>query len=222
VWGQQSPIDLREPTYHVAGLSRLVEFHYSGTVRGELNGETHEIELRDGSNAHVLFDGVRCELLKLHFHMGSEHRVGGAQRFMEVHLVHAIPSEEGMGSKLLVVGVFLDAGAPDDGSGASKFEFLPQVFAATSAGGGEAEGEAIEFAPEDLLPGDTGKFWHYEGSLTTPDFEEVVSWVVLRDSVKLGGVSEELSKHTTKSARAAQPLGRRFVLRSFEATGEGQ
>lgn len=225
VWSQQSPIDIVEPTYHVPGLRRLIAFRDYGAARGHLD-DKHEIKLSEDSNAHVLFDGVQCKLIKLHFHMGSEHRVEGEQRFMEVHLVHAIPDSEGMSSKLLVIGVFLDPGDDDGEADASKFGFLTQVFPSStgpaSAGGGPAKGEAIEVELEHLLPAETADFWHYEGSLTTPDFEEVVSWVVLRDSVKLDGVSEKLSKDTTKPARAAQPLSRRFVLRSFAAADAGE
>ncbi|MCA9659611.1 MAG: carbonic anhydrase family protein [Myxococcales bacterium] len=53
----------------------------------------------------------------------------------------------------------------------------------------EKEKENITVERSQLLPVEKDKFWHYEGSLTTPDFDEVVSWAVVRDAVTLDSVS---------------------------------
>ncbi len=71
--------------------------------------------------------------------------------------------------------------------------------------------------PLDWLPEDTKKYYRYEGSLTTPEYDENVSWVVLREPLKLS--KKELMKlipFLQHPARETQPLNRRFVLSNFK------
>lgn len=209
-WPQQSPIDLREPTYFVESLSGLLQFHYGDPVRGELKGD-HEVYLSKG--AYVVFDGHRCPLVKLHFHRPSEHQVNGKPSFMEVHLVHTIPPEAKLPSTTLVVGVFIDRtheqGTAPDARCSRLSTLVTKVYR-----GDQIDGD---IHLEDVLPSDTDALWHYEGSLTTDPWDEVVSWVVLRDHATLDeSLTRELAKKTEKPAREVQALSRRFVLRSFK------
>ena len=54
----------------------------------------------------------------------------------------------------------------------------------------EVDGEVVSrgldgAALDDLLPKDKENFFTYEGSLTTPDCNEVVSWIVLKDKATI-------------------------------------
>lgn len=216
-WSQQSPIDLREPTYYVEGLRRRLAFRYPSTpILVEVQND-HELHVLPGSNARVLFRGIPCPLLKIHFHRTSEHQVNGKRQYMEVHLVHEIPPEAKMPSKNIVVAVFVDKHPGTDvlhSMSEASGSLIHQLHKRKSPW-------ATTIDLHDLLPPTSldGKwdFWHYEGSLTTPPFSEDVSWVVLHEHRILHEkTTVRDAQYTTKPAREAQPLNRRFVLRSFK------
>jgi carbonic anhydrase len=82
---RQSPIDLGPAT-----RQDLVDiqFDYRGAAAAIVNnGHTIQVDLDPGSSIGV--DGVRYELAQFHFHVPSEHTVGGQAAPAEVHLVHS-------------------------------------------------------------------------------------------------------------------------------------
>ncbi|KAH7703592.1 eukaryotic-type carbonic anhydrase, partial [Aphelenchoides avenae] len=44
---------------------------------------------------------------------------------------------------------------------------------------------AMLFQPRELLPADRSRFYRYEGSLTTPGCDEIVTWTVMEAPLKL-------------------------------------
>jgi carbonic anhydrase len=62
------------------------------------------------------------------------------------------------------------------------------------------------------LPEDQS-FYRYEGSLTTPDYGERVSWVVMKDPVTIRDPAlRRFILGAADDARDPYPLNRRFVL----------
>ena len=125
-------------------------------------------------------------LVNFHYHWGniagcgSEHFVDGKQYDFEIHFVlkksnNFVPDA---GDAMAVVGVFgqVDHSAKIDGIW-KKIDPLRVVLS-----GAVEEVAGIVYA--ELLP-KTCDFFHYEGSLTTPDFDEVVQWFVLREPIKV-------------------------------------
>jgi len=73
---------------------------------------------------------------------------------------------------------------------------------------------------QDLLPEDTRHFWSYKGSLTTPDYNEIVAWRVLEDPIVIPAatlkklsttVKGDKGKVVEKNYRDPQPLDGRKV-----------
>lgn len=210
VWLQQSPIDVVDSLY--AGGLKPLDFDYPALVCGEVEPRTKpgfSFVLNDSESASLCFDGQRCRLLKIHVHARSEHRIGGQDFPLEIHLVHEILNPR-WGSKNVVVAVFVDTHSPSEGHG-DEHPFAPM---ARLMGAKHLE-ELKQLHPKSFLP-KSWDFYRYEGSLTTPKYDETVSWILLREPIRvLADDIRKLKEWAEHHARATQPSNRRFVLRSF-------
>lgn len=191
---EQSPVDLGAATPG----ARPVDVDYRPTVpTGVVNtGHTIQVNLPAGNTLTV--DGVRHELRQFHFHLPSEHTVGGAHRDMELHLVHQ--NESGGLAVLAVLLTATDTGSPFD----PLWTVLP-------AAAGE---KTALHRPVDLtafLPAARAQL-RYPGSLTTPPCTEGVAWTVLTEPVPIS--PDQLARYRrlfAGSNRPTQPLGARTV-----------
>lgn len=111
---------------------------------------------------------------QLHFHAPSEHSVDGTLYPLEMHIVHT--HAEFGDSRFSVLGVLFVVGREEN-------EYIASLdFAnATTAGNPLTDVNLGSF-----LGGlDMSKYWHYDGSFTTPPCTEGVKWWVLREPVKI-------------------------------------
>ena len=191
---QQSPVNLTGPIPAGAGTLDIQWQPAEAYVVD--NGHTIQVDVTEGSS--ITLEGRPFSLLQFHFHLPSEHVVGGDGFPMEVHFVHQ--AEEG---DLAVVGVFMETG-----------ESHPAIEGIWGAipGSGEPSATLGELDPRTLLPEAPGYF-RYAGSLTTPPCSEVVSWVVMTEpiSVSPAQVSAFAARHPM-NARPVQAINRRFIL----------
>ncbi len=142
-----------------------------------------------GTGGYVEMEGRRFDYVGFHFHARAEHAVGGRRHALELHVVHEHPGD---GTKA-VLGVLIDPADPVAGR--------------------------VSDDPRDYLPSDPTHYYRYEGSLTTSDYTENVSWVVFRDRRLLPSqVVAELVRQALP-ARELQSRHRRFVLANFRAGG---
>lgn len=158
--------------------------------------ETEEAEVEPGAG-HVTVAGTRYELVQFHFHTPSEHRFGGRNTPLEMHLVHRSAA-----GKLLVVGVPLVVGS---------HSVVDDVLATLSS----ECGEPVDIEPVNLnrlLPSGHHTL-HYTGSLTTAPFTEGVEWYLTGEQhVTAATIARFKGLFTAGNARATQPLnGRTFV-----------
>ncbi|XP_043071706.1 carbonic anhydrase 7 [Drosophila grimshawi] len=201
----QSPIRLADNTAIRKPFPRIRFTNYNRALQSPLmmtnNGHTANIVLpltNNGQRAFIeggLLPGT-FEAQSVHFHWGSansrgsEHLINGQRYDVEMHIVHknvryATVAEASLRSDgLAVLGVMLQA-VPSLISthfGLNRIlDRLPQVIEYQSS-----TTIAGRLTMNDLL-GDisTGRFYSYNGSLTTPDCAESVTWTVFSDSVKL-------------------------------------
>lgn len=148
---------------------------------------------------------MTAKLVKIHVHTRSEHHVDGEELDGEIHLVHRI-EHPAMGSTLIVLGVFFAADT-------DPRTCVPHELCEAWAG---SRGAEVKITPGLLLP-DQSRWYRYEGSLTTPAYDEIVSWLVF--ATPLGIASDDLKLLRSCAAQGdhkPQALGRRFVLRNFE------
>lgn len=211
---QRSPINL---VGSIAAVLPPIEFYYRSLVVGDLvpgpEGHGYNVTI-NGDAGFIRVGTVKATLKQIHFHAKSEHHVNGEEYPLELHLVHEIDASTTK-STLMFVGVFFDVTSKrkskGDASGQSSlFEALVMDKRANPT-------DLVDL--NNLLPKDPlGYFgyYRYEGSLTTGDLDEIVSWVVLREPVTcVKGDIAPLIAVATHEDLLLQDLNRRFILRNF-------
>jgi carbonic anhydrase len=198
----QSPIAL--PTSASPGDAKLFPvLRWAQTPPRVLdNGHTIQVTADGASRATVA--GAELTLAQFHFHVPSEHTVGEKTYDAEAHFVH-----KDAAGKLFVIGVLLSKGP--------KNEVLAPLF--TAPLDTVSTERLLPGAPIDLphLLGPSVRFFHYQGSLTTPPCTEGVAWYVVDPASSPATLSEEqlailrTAMHGDDH-RAPQPLGAREVM----------
>ena len=182
-------------------------------------GYTIRVNMPAGSLLHV--GPAAYQMVEFHFHMPAEHAVDGKRAAMEVHFVHQQATGGGFGADPVhgdndwqaepqaaasfgVIGVLIEPGG-------ANAAFAEIARAMPQHAGGQAP---IAVSPAALLPASLG-YWYYQGSLTTPACSEVVTWMVLREPIRVA--EADLDRYRAlypNSARPLQPRNRRLVLAS--------
>ena len=193
---EQSPVDLTGAAPTDATDGGGLDIQWQATEAEVVdNGHTIQVNVAEGSS--IVLEGRPFSLVQFHFHVPSEHTVDGTASPMEVHFVHA--AEEG---DLAVIGVFMEAGDAD-ATIQNLWEAIPAPDESPAAVGA--------FDPGTLLPEGRGYF-RYQGSLTTPPCSEVVSWVVMTESISVSQAQvDAFAALYPMNARPVQPLNGREI-----------
>ncbi|MFM2065360.1 MAG: hypothetical protein RLZZ584_269 [Pseudomonadota bacterium] len=197
--GEQSSVNI-DKTVKVA-LPTL-EFSYGKAQASVVNnGHTIQVNLPAGHTLKV--DGQTFELLQFHFHTPSEEALKGERKPLVAHFVH----KDGEG-KLGVVAVLFDFGA-SNAAFKPVFEHLPAKPGETLT----ADDLSLDLAT--LLPTDKG-YYSFAGSLTTPPCSEGVSWMVLKNPVRLSAAQINSFRRLYRyNARPVQALHERTIKESL-------
>lgn len=199
---EQSPIDIRSENAVRAVLPPL-NFSYGSNVSLTLlnNGAPDPektVRATPTGNNSLSIDGISYNLQQFHFHINCEHLLNGQVFPMEAHFVH-----QSAGGVYTVVGRFIEIG---DENLLLKpiFDNLPQVANGTF--------DIMSFDLSALVPTDL-RSYRYDGSLTTPGFNEGVNWVVMEERLILsqGQVDAFGSLFPNGNFREAQALNGRVI-----------
>ena len=212
----QSPIDIEDPTTNDAPKSGVGAHAYTDAPGLFFdNGHSMQFLFAQGAPGGTLvLDGVTYTLDQFHFHAPSEHRIDGQAFPMEAHFVHSAPSlTPGGPPRRAVVAVMLEVGDTPNTLVGHLFSHLPTA---------EGEGTCMraEGLSETLLAKPDG-FYRYDGSLTTPDCSENVSWIVMQTPISVS--PEEMGRFVAvfpDNARHVQPLDGRTI--TFYPGPEGE
>lgn len=233
---KQSPVDISS-NHPVVLDSRLGEFTFQYSSESQDGGVLSNTGLgwnvRVASSENIVKGGFMSGNYILdHYtmHWGeSEHTIDGERYHGELQMYHRHHQYPDWGQAVhqpagvVVVAVLLQVGDDQPVTELDKIvKYLPKI---------EMKGE--EVVMEDnldlvrMLPGGRD-FFVYNGSLTTPDFTETVTWVLMRDSVMVSaetigamtslkyGVETE-SPRMMNNCRKQVMLGDRQVLSSWDA-----
>jgi carbonic anhydrase len=204
----QSPVDIRRRDVTFVGRLAAIRVRYPRSSLEVVNTGSPDQEgtIRSvvKSPARILVKGNAYRLEQFHFHTPSEHRRGGEEFPMELHLVHA--ARDG---RLLVLGVFLEFG--------EHHRTLRRIFRRLPADPGGTR-TIIRFNLEALLPSSdrTHRYW---GSLTTPPFTEGVRWIGFREPLEMSArqIARFEGLFSAGNAREQQPLNDRPIRSDLPA-----
>ncbi|WP_028594199.1 carbonic anhydrase family protein [Paenibacillus assamensis] len=182
----QSPIVI-EPAFTLLPTSKQISFYYPA-FSPVIENTGREIEIfenvsQPSSSGKVTVNHVDYFLERFHFHSNAEHHLKlshqpAVEYPLEIHFVHKEALDPLNPNKVrgtVVVAVFIEAGN-SSGELAAIFDNLPTV-------------PHTSYTLNDvinlnyLIP--EGTFYHYNGSLTTPDYCEGVQWYVFKEPITL-------------------------------------
>uniref|UniRef100_A0A8C0BD94 Carbonic anhydrase n=1 Tax=Buteo japonicus TaxID=224669 RepID=A0A8C0BD94_9AVES len=231
---RQSPIDIvsAKAVYDPNLKPLIISYESCTSLNISNNGHSVMVEFEDTDDKTAISGGPfenPFRLKQFHFHwgtkhsQGSEHTIDGKPFPCELHLVHwnarkyatfgeAAAAPDG----LAVVGVFLEV----------KITKIALQTDQTTTNGTKAQFRS--FNPKCLLPLSLD-YWTYLGSLTTPPLNESVTWIVLKEPIRISEkqlekfrmllfTSEEDQRiQMVNNFRPPQPLKGRVVRASFKA-----
>ena len=191
---QQSPIDIRS-----AAPAKLPELNFRykpSTLHLVYNGHT----VQENEDAGSVLRGPQRDfrLKQFHFHSPSEHTLNGHQFPMEMHLVHK--ADDGT---VGVVAVLFRTGRHN--------KALDRMWQNLPTADNPKRESTITINAMDLLP-DSHRYYHYQGSFTTPPCTEHVEWMVLTEPVELS--DEQITRFRAiidGNNRPVQPLNGRLI-----------
>jgi len=227
---RQSPIDI---VSYKAKRKNMEKFKFVNYDKPITNSE---VSITTTSAGYTKLDGVERSitggtlndkyiLAGFHVHFGnnsfqgSEHTVNGGSYPMELHLVHykasygSVAGAVEHGDGLAVLGVFFKETLFSSNRAAN---LITDHFTNAVEGKNVISGSKLTLA--DLISS-PGRFYHYEGSLTTPWCNEAVQWFVFRDAVDINwrdmkairGIKDHAGTKLSHNFRPVSPLEGRKV-----------
>jgi len=167
----------------------LLDEGRSTTAKVYDNGHGIKIEPKEGGQ--MAFNGIEYKLLQFHFHGRSENTIDGKHYALEAHMVH-----QNKDGGLAVVGILFKEGKNNP--------LLDNILGNV--------GEVIRVNPNDLLPEDTQRYYHWQGSLTTPPCSEGVEWFLMKTPIEAS--KDQIAafrKYYDNNFRPTQPLNGREI-----------
>lgn len=176
---RQSPVDLGNATY--APPQNLV-IHYGRLPFDVTNtSRTAKMKFAFSEQNYVRFGSTTYYLEELHFHVPAEHGIDGRFNVMEMHIVNKTKDK----TKALALGVLFIFGTSSD-----VLHTILQTVPPTSCNTGHASGD---FNPVGTILPNTNQsnnWWTYDGSLTTPGCDPVVTFVIFKTTLPVSAADE--------------------------------
>ncbi|NXH12920.1 CAH4 anhydrase, partial [Bucco capensis] len=198
---KQSPINIvTKNVVHDRSLKPLSfeGYHVKQSSKWHIENNGHTVKVALNASAKIGGGGLRRKYKAIEFHLhwgsqgvpqylpGSEHSIDGEKQAMELHIVHIredvsdVTEAKKHADGLAVLAFFVKA-EEENKNYATLIDELENI----RYKGQRAELESLPLS--SLLPPEEelGRFYRYEGSLTTPDCYEGVIWTVFEKPVEL-------------------------------------
>ncbi|XP_049870566.1 putative carbonic anhydrase 5 [Pectinophora gossypiella] len=225
---QQSPINIMTQDAlvdkHGAHIRGPLQFRGYSNVHVEATNNGHTLKWSNviGTPAPTLSGGPlrgNYTFLQFHLHWLSEHAIDGMKYPLEIHMVHiktGLTLEEALSRDdgLTVIGVMCELHTGPENEDALK-QIMPDVPSLVDRNENPHDASFIDLSR--LLSPNPQSYYTYHGSLTTPQCQEAVTWIVMDQPLH---ISDNQYKQFSKvdvggmfNYRSLQPVNR-VVYRS--------
>ncbi|KAG5874605.1 hypothetical protein JTB14_018815 [Gonioctena quinquepunctata] len=221
----QSPIPLNTK-YAVHGALPPIEFvNYDRPLNADIYNfkDTVNIQFVDSVQPSLRGDLLQADysLDSIHFHWNAEHTINDRNYPLEGHLVHYKTSygsltkaQDFRDGVIVLAVVYLLSDIPSD-----VFHTITESMGGVPLLPNRTIELDTPITPRYLLPRNTDSFFTYEGSLTTPGYEEVVVWFVFPDPSHISAqqlnaltnINTADNRPVLDNARSLQPVNGRQV-----------
>eukprot|EP01061_Rhynchopus_euleeides_P007905 TRINITY_DN16970_c0_g1_i3.p1 TRINITY_DN16970_c0_g1~~TRINITY_DN16970_c0_g1_i3.p1 ORF type:complete len:358 (+),score=135.80 TRINITY_DN16970_c0_g1_i3:47-1120(+) len=231
----QSPLDIASIDIDNSLQGMQFSYHAAAGLSVSNTGATVRVVPANNHGNHFVDPNLgdkNWSLAQMHFHAPSEHMLGGGYFDLELHLVHtpAEPTEDDAAYDLAVVGVMFRVSASPNNH-LNFFDSLPSLPAEIASHDYYDDG-TIEYSPNHVdLPSMfdfgsllmTGRYYTYNGSLTTPPCSEKVKWIVMSDVNQIS--QAQLDRFTAAMGftdRKAKAMSKGHTLSPFDVYGNNR
>ncbi|XP_052758156.1 putative carbonic anhydrase 5 [Galleria mellonella] len=230
---RQSPIDIKTSDVVDDFAKQFIKYgplvfsgYHSVLVSGVNNGYTVQFSCDGEESIHPTLTGGplqhKYRLEQVHFHWPSEHSINGVKYPMEIHFVHvradltvkdALKNEDGLTIVSVFCNVQTELNEPQQESSKELMEYVPKLLNT----GERISGIILDMTK--LLSVNYNSYYTYAGSLTSPDCNEAVIWIIFDTPIYLTDAQYRLfSKVRRHNFRALQTLNQHIVYRPPHAT----
>ncbi|XP_075976506.1 carbonic anhydrase 1-like [Anticarsia gemmatalis] len=202
---RQSPIDIRTEIVIKDFTKQFIKYGplvFTGyrevLVSGINNGHTIQFSTEGEEAIHPVLSGGPLKhvyrLEQIHFHWLSEHSINGVKYPMEIHFVHVrtdLTVYEALGKRdgLAIVAVFCNVQAELDDYQQEAMEIMEYIPKLMNTGD-RLSGVILDMTK--LLSPNKGSYYTYAGSLTSPECNEAVVWIIFEIPIYLSDAQYRL------------------------------
>ena len=171
--GVQSPIIFRRPSLPASGHPIVI--NYAGVTSGKMSNSGHDIRVENfNGNGTISIWTLTYRLVELHFHQPGEHIQSGAQAApIEMHIVHQLVGGTEKDRAVLAVFFLVNPRTPN--------QPLSDVFNRMPTRACQRDIDVM-LNLAALLPPRILEYLTYYGSLTTPECDGGVRWLLLTEN----------------------------------------
>jgi carbonic anhydrase len=215
--GRQSPIDIsfKNGAWVSEENLKALSWRYDANSKFKIFHNRHAVQatLNSGQNT-IAFQGNTYKLLQFHYHIPSEHVIDGQRKFLEYHFVHQNINPP---HDYAVVGVMMEQTNNASEESQNIAQEILKLITAFEESEKDLDGLTdLSLNPAGFLP-QNRSYATYQGSLTTPPCTESVTWILLKEPVKLLStrISEVKSYISTgfENARPTQAITTKHDLK---------
>jgi carbonic anhydrase len=205
----QSPVDIVKSALVTSDTMKPIDGHWTrievdtsmSDDYGHKNIEMKPKNKEPENGNFVMFNGVRYNFFKFHFHSTSEHAIESIHDSMEMHVVFKKPND----TALLIIGLMIETGTSENVAIKELWNNITKQPAASFY---------VDLG-QFINPRMFSRYYTYPGSLTVPCYREGATWFVLKDKIKVSPRQlEQFKSWHVGSARELQPINSRKIYQT--------